>query len=392
MEKSKIKAMFEENPEEQTLTSSSSFQKNHPAFQNNTRVYNVDDLIPSDKNKGIFDLKDIDSKAASILENGLLQMPRVKPIENSKQATILAGHKRIAACKKLVSEGHEEFQFIRCEIDNRDELRAERVIIDTNLETSKLSTFELMQAVGRKAELIQQERSEKGLEGRTVDIIAENSYLERTQVGYYLKCYKKLGEVAKTALRENRITLKEAIQLADEDEPTQVKVIVDMKSNYSDFATAYNHVLKKINHISDLTSKQKQLIVKAFKYRHPEPITFSTSVADLKEWLGAFRHSGSNYIDLEIMGSNEASPAGWRFNQISDCYIKWTIILDVLKEELKDEIEKDEKFYHEIEESMIHHLQTSVSVKPDKIEISYKGKDDFNRILECLNLLEKSLQ
>ncbi len=391
MDKKNINDLFDDELETKPIDQPK-INKISPAFQNNTRVFHIDNLISFDKNKEIFEIKDIESKAKSILEVGLLQMPRVKPIENSNRAYILAGHKRIEACRLLVQQGHKEFEHIRCEIDERDLLTAELAMIDTNLEASKLSSFELMQAIGRRAELIEEKRKNSEVSGRTVDLIAENSYLQRTQIGYYLKCYKKLVKSSKDALRENLITFKNAIELADASEDIQNKAILYMKSKNTDFKTALNHANQKINSIEELKDFQKKLIVQAFKFQYKGTISYRTTVNDLKKWLRADMYPSSNFITSDLPGISAISPKGWRITPISgENYIDWKIILEVLKEQLKDEIEKERIFYQHVQDNMMHRLQTKVQIKPDRIEIQYSDQEDFNRILEELNLLDQSL-
>ena len=391
MDKKNINNLFDDELENKPIEQPR-IKPINPAFQNNTRVFNINDLISFDKNKDIFEIKDIESKAKSILEVGLLQMPRVKPIENSNKAYILAGHKRVEACRMLVKQGHKEFEHIRCEIDERDLLTAELAMIDTNLEASKLSSFELMQAIGRRAELIEEKRKNSVVSGRTVDIIADNSYLQRTQVGYYLKCYKKLVKSSKDALRENLITFKNAIELADASEEIQNKTILYMRSKNADFKTSFNHASQKINSIDELKDFQKKLIAQAFRFRYKGSISYRTTVNDLKKWLRADVHYTSNSITSDLPGISAVSPKGWRIAPISgENYIDWKIILEVIKEQLKDEIEKEKLFYQHVQDNMMHKLQTKVQIKPDKIEIQYSDQEDFNRILEELNLLDQSL-
>lgn len=361
--------------------------------ENRTSIFHIDHLLSFDKNKEIFDLKDIESKAKSILEVGLLQMPLVKPIDGTDTAYIIAGHKRVEACRLLVKQGYKQFENISCVLDERDFLTVELAMIDTNLEASKLSSYELMQAIGRKAELIKERRKNNKISGKTVDIIADNSYLQRTQVGYYLRCYKRLIKEAKIALHDNLITFKNAVELADVPEDIQSKTIYYMQTEKADFKTAFSRANKIIASSKDLKDSDKKLIAKTFKYRHDEPISYQTTVKDLKLWLNADSHYTSNFITKDITGISAVSQKGWRIEPISGKkYIGWSIILDVLKEQLNDEIGKERNFYHDVQERMVHRLQTKVLIKPDKIEITYTNRDDFNRILEELDLLDSSLE
>lgn len=165
-----------------------------------------------------------------------------------------------------------------------------------------------------------------------------------------------------------------------------------MKSKNTDFKTALNHANQKINSIEELKDFQKKLIVQAFKFQYKGTISYRTTVNDLKKWLRADMYPSSNFITSDLPGISAISPKGWRITPISgENYIDWKIILEVLKEQLKDEIEKERIFYQHVQDNMMHRLQTKVQIKPDRIEIQYSDQEDFNRILEELNLLDQSL-
>lgn len=149
------------------------------------KTYHYLDLLPNPKQEQIFDIKDVESKAESIEQVGLLQAPLVQAIAGSNQAVIIAGHKRVKAIAYLVEEkGRKDLEYIRCqEFKNKDDAASEIALIDTNLEASELSNYEKMMAIGRKEELLKA----SGSKGTLRSVIAEKSHLNETQIGYLSK-------------------------------------------------------------------------------------------------------------------------------------------------------------------------------------------------------------
>ena len=194
--------------------------------KNSMKLFYYKDLLANPKQAEIFDMKDIESKARSIENIGLLQPLLVESIPGSRQAVLIAGHKRLAAIKMLVEEKNlMQFQYVWCKVQEPDEIMNELALIDTNLEASELTNYEKMMAIGRKEEILR-ENGKKGLRS----MIASQSNLEETMVGYYLKLYKKLCRSCKQLLREERINIKQAIKISNLSEEEQERIAAEIES------------------------------------------------------------------------------------------------------------------------------------------------------------------
>lgn len=241
----------------------------------------IDALIPSEINREL-DNDFVTELANNIRMNGLMQYPVVKPIGDGT-FTILAGHHRIAACKKL-KEADGSYQTVRCLIKRSDDIDSELLLLDTNLQINTLSVYDKVMAIGRKEELLKEKKKRDHAKGGNLkNIIAEESGLKRSQIQNYLTVYKKAAPEVKEALRQEKITLTQAVAISQKPMNDQLKVVMkrlekapEEKNTKTNFQKTFNTTLAayvKVNHKlvrilqnaqSELTPQQKDL--KRFAY------------------------------------------------------------------------------------------------------------------------------
>lgn len=173
----------------------------------------LDQLIPNPKNRELNEEKVLEYMA-SIRLNGLLQDPLVQPLDDDTYM-ILSGHHRIAAYRRLAKE-NPVFRSIECKVASADldSIHAEMALIDGNL-NSPLSAYEKVMAIGRKEELLKELANDHKHElgkgkGTLRDIIAAQISLQSTQVGKYLRIYKRSCNEVLKALKANDITVEQA--------------------------------------------------------------------------------------------------------------------------------------------------------------------------------------
>ena len=80
----------------------------------------LDDLTPNEQNK--YSMENIEDLAESILTAGLKQNLDVIRMNNGK-CKIVTGHRRYAALKLLVSQGHEKFNLAPCTVSILDSVK-----------------------------------------------------------------------------------------------------------------------------------------------------------------------------------------------------------------------------------------------------------------------------
>lgn len=184
----------------------------------------LDLLIANPKNREINEQK-VQEYMTSIKINGLLQDPLVQSL-GDETYMILSGHHRIAAYRQLAKED-SFYKEIECKIADPelDYLHAEMALIDGNL-NSPLSTYEKVIAIGRKEEILKSLASNHKQEmgkgkGPLRDLIAAQISLQSTQVGKYLRIYKRACDDVMNALKEQRISFEAAAELCKYEKERQ---------------------------------------------------------------------------------------------------------------------------------------------------------------------------
>lgn len=188
-------------------------------LSNMSRIIPLESLVGHEKNREL-DQEKIKAYAESILINGLLQDPVVKP-KGDGTYTILSGHHRIEACRRL-QEMDRQYAQVRCKLLDVDDLDAELALLDSNIETNPLSPYDMMLALGRKEEILK----EKRVKGTLRAIISEDLGMKPTQVGKYLKVYKKGCEELWKQLKDGSITLEKAAALSNLSQDEQKNAIL----------------------------------------------------------------------------------------------------------------------------------------------------------------------
>lgn len=234
MSKFNLKAAFDQEAEMHAELENQSYVSNRKVRE---KVFFYKDLIANSKNRSINQDKVL-SIAESIITNGrMIDKPQVTLLENG-QGLLWAGHHRTAAITYLVEEkGLKEFEYIKCDVLENNSLDNEILMIDTNLEREELSVYDKMIAIGRKEELYLLKKQKKELDyaGSARSYIASTSKnLEETQVGVHLRVYKKACKQVKSALKDEKITLTKAYNLAalpDKEQVVELKKMMNPKKS-----------------------------------------------------------------------------------------------------------------------------------------------------------------
>lgn len=176
-------------------------------FSNMSKIIPLENLVGHEKNREL-DQEKIKAYAKSIEINGLLQDPVVKA-NGDGTYTILSGHHRIEACR-ILQQTDSQYSQVRCKLLDIDDIDAELALLDSNIETNPLSPYEMMLALGRKEEILK----EKRVKGTLREVISEDLGMKPTQVGKYLKVYKKGSKELWKKLKDGNITLEKAAALS----------------------------------------------------------------------------------------------------------------------------------------------------------------------------------
>lgn len=125
------------------------------------------DLKPQSNNTSIYGKKEnISDIKLSILLKGVKE-----PLIISENNTIISGHRRWAACKELVNEGHKEFEMVECFIEHYDD---EEQLLD-EIATHNVQRTKGIETIAREALILKQEYSveaqKRKLTGKKSDLV-----------------------------------------------------------------------------------------------------------------------------------------------------------------------------------------------------------------------------
>lgn len=141
------------------------------------------DLLDSDPGN-FYELRDLDGLADNIATIGLQQPIRVRDGENG-HATIVSGHRRVAAIRKLVEDGRTDLREVPCIREKGDASPALRELrlIYANSSTRMLSSPEISQQVEKVRELLYQLKEEGyDFPGRMRDHVAEACKISKSKL------------------------------------------------------------------------------------------------------------------------------------------------------------------------------------------------------------------
>lgn len=254
MSKFNLRDTFDQEVELRSELANQTYQSHKKVFE---KTFHYRQLVANEKNRELKKEK-VRSIAESIIVNDrIIDKPQVTLLEDGN-ALIWAGHHRVAAIRYLVEErGLTKFEYIKCDVSPSHETDNEILMIDTNLEREELSPYDRMIAIGRKEELLKIKRQKAKQNGNEIigsirsEIAAKVESLSETQIGLYLRIYKKATDVVKQELKNNTITLTTAYKLSSLDSKKQKKQLNEIlnpkkKKKQQNSNLEFDHIKDKI--------------------------------------------------------------------------------------------------------------------------------------------------
>ena len=182
------------------------------------------DIRPAPKNR---DTGDITELAEDIAEDGLDHNLVLRKIDDEDyKYEIVAGHRRYLAICFNIQNGDSTYEYVPCKIKDYDDMN--------NINTKSYTPGEMLMAVEDLKEVyrVKKERGEK-VPGRVQELIAKDTGLGKTQVGNYEKVINNAIDPVKEMVKNDEITLNEALKISDMDEENQMKFIEDAEGDIS---------------------------------------------------------------------------------------------------------------------------------------------------------------
>lgn len=192
-------------------------------------------LLPIEKLKAahfnaFFDVDNVDSLAEAILMDGLLHNLVVRPTPDGMYE-VISGHRRLEACRKLLNDGHEEFQKVSCSVKYLEDYEAELALIHANIETRELSVMQRANAAARIAALVGRDESQTG---KTRDAVAEQMGVSARTAQNLLTIEKKMIPEIQAIIDQKGISLRDATAIASLSEDAQYDILAVLSTSNSD--------------------------------------------------------------------------------------------------------------------------------------------------------------
>lgn len=166
-----------------------------------------------------------------VLQNVIVRKTDVDEYE------IIAGHKRVLACKYLVEEGKaEEFAFVPCDVKSMNDIRAQFQVMSSNYHHSK-SDYEKMKEVSDMKYLMEnypEEFPDVAAGGRVVEHLAAQLHMKRSTVSEYLAINHNLIPEGKEAFKESKLNKSAACAMAALPEEEQEKLLTEGKTTHKE--------------------------------------------------------------------------------------------------------------------------------------------------------------
>lgn len=159
-----------------------------------------------------YNVDDIDDLVESIREHGLLH-----PIVTNNGTTVISGHRRLAAYRRLLDEtGDEKYKMIPCIVLHpADPIESEMMMIEANSTARVLTPYELMEQAKRyDALLVKAKDHGYEYEGRRRDIVAKMMKVSPAKVGRYAAIDNNLDENWKFLFEQNEISESVAYEIS----------------------------------------------------------------------------------------------------------------------------------------------------------------------------------
>lgn len=182
------------------------------------RKIHISKLRPAQDKENFYHIDDeeVELIARTIEVVGVQQNTVVKPIKDTDEYEIIAGHKRYYAQLRLVSEGKKEYEYVYCKIeDTGDDIRNELILIFTNSTQRDRNDFDKIKEIKRIKVLLDTYQENGGeLKGRKRDIIAAILKTTKSKIGRLENIANNLIDDFMKAFENGEINVSTANEIA----------------------------------------------------------------------------------------------------------------------------------------------------------------------------------
>lgn len=220
-----------------------------------------EDIKVNDFNFYVVD--DVDALKNSIEMQGLFQPLMVKR-DNDGKFVLISGHRRFKAIQLLKSEGSDKFNTVPCRVMDLDELNSELALITANSTARELTEYEKMRQVVLTKEILLKMQEEKNIPGKIRDLVAKQLKMSQTSVQRYDYVNKNAIPDVAERLKEQKITITAAEELAKQEPFVQATVMSGFKKDHtvskSDVENAIEETLSMDTYSEEILEKQDEIL------------------------------------------------------------------------------------------------------------------------------------
>lgn len=192
-----------------------------------------------DDPRNFYELSGLDELAANIELLGLQQPIRVRPGEEPGRYIIVSGHRRRAAVRQLVMDGHGELRDLPCIVERGQESAAlqELRLIYANSDTRKMTASDIGKQAERVEALLYQLKEEGyDFPGRMRDYVAEACKVSKSKLARLNVIQKNLAKPWRPAYEKGKLAESTAYALAQMPAERQ-QVIFDGLKKQGEYPT-----------------------------------------------------------------------------------------------------------------------------------------------------------
>ena len=178
--------------------------------------------------KNFYELRGIEELADTISVAGLQQPIRVRAGQEPGRYTIVSGHRRMAACRKLAEENPEDWREVPCiiEMDNVSPALQQLRLIYANANTRQLTSAEMSEQAQQVEKLLYELKNEGyDFPGRMRDHVAEAVGASKTKLARLKVIRDKLIPEWAAFWTNNKLPESTAYVLAQADPEYQRRVL-----------------------------------------------------------------------------------------------------------------------------------------------------------------------
>lgn len=324
----------------------------------------IDNIITNEKN--FYGIREIETLANDIKENGLHHNIVVRQKDDKYE--LLSGERRYQAHKLLVEQGHKQYYFIPCKIENLDDIDSEIVLIQSNAQSRELTEVEKLKQVERLTELHSLKKKKEGTKGAVREFVAKDIGLKPTQVQRYTTINQKLIPKLKELIETEELTIANASEFATLTEEQQ-NLVYDLIKNKIDITKSEaNRIKKQFKEVEvekELLSKEYLEKIKLLENENKEKdIKLKDTTENINKKILEVRK--------EMEGKSEKEQEAYL-----DELKKFEDEKRVLEIQYKDEKNKLENALENLEkenEKIISQVEEEIKIKSEKIMNDFESE------------------